>query len=97
MLRHVVLFRWLPDAKPEDVAALESGLRRMPDLVPEIRRYEMGPDVGLIDGAYDFALVAEFDDEEGYRAYADHRDHRELVTELVGPILDRMARVQYEV
>jgi hypothetical protein len=49
----------------------------------------MGP------GGFDFALVADFDDEEGYRRYAEDPAHREVVERLIRPITAQSVRVQY--
>lgn len=61
-----------------------------------IRRYEMGRDLG-ISGSHDFAIVADFDNEADYRAYAENRDHQAVLTNLLGPVVASKARVQYAV
>ena len=98
MLRHVVLFTWKVDVSDVEVRAFAEGLAALPDNIPEIRSYRFGPDVGLAGGGNDdFALVADFDDAEAYRRYAEHPAHRHFIAEHLWPILGGRHAVQYEV
>ena len=96
MIRHVVLLAWKEGTTPDQISAVASALAQMPAVMPFIRRYEMGPDLG-ISSSHDFAIVADFDDESGYRAYAEHPDHQAVLTNLLGPVVESKARVQYTV
>jgi hypothetical protein len=96
MFRHVVLFSWTQDATQEQQHALASELRKLPAAVDSIRGYHVGPDARVNQGNFDFAVVAEFDDADGYRAYRDHPAHRAVVEQYVSPIVARRAAVQYE-
>ncbi len=94
MFRHVVSFRWRDDADPAAIEAVEQGLARLPEVIEEIRGYELGHDAGLSDDTYDFVLVATFDDEAGFRHYRDHPEHRRVVDQDIAPIIDSIVRVQ---
>lgn len=96
MLVHVSLLKWAEGATPEQRAAVEAGLARLPAQIPEIRSYRFGADAGLSPANHDLAIVAGFDDAEGYRRYAEHPAHRELIARLVRPILAGRAAVQFE-
>ena len=96
MIRHVVLLTWKDGTTPHQISAIETALARMPEVMPFIRRYEMGRDLG-ISGSHDFAIVADFDNEADYRAYAEHPEHQVVLTDLLGPAVDSKARVQYAV
>ena len=96
VLRHVVLFAWKADASDVQVRGFADGLAALPARIPEIRSYRFGPDLGLAGGNDDFALVADFDDVEAYRRYAEHPAHRHLIAELLWPILGGRHAVQYE-
>ena len=67
MIRHVVMFRWKPETTPEDVAAIEEGLRKLPVEVPEIQRYSFGADEGLNEGNFDYVVVADFASADDWR------------------------------
>jgi hypothetical protein len=97
MFRHVVLFSWTQDATEAQQLALADELRKLPAAVDSIQAYEVGPDAGVNPGNFDFAVVAEFDDADGYRAYRDHPAHRAVVEQYVNPIVARRAAVQYEI
>ncbi|HEX9538975.1 MAG TPA: Dabb family protein [Streptosporangiaceae bacterium] len=97
MFRHVVLFSWTQDATEAQQLAMADELRKLPAAVDTIRAYEVGPDAGVNPGNFDFAVVAEFDDADGYRAYRDHPAHRTVVEQYVNPIVARRAGVQFEI
>ncbi|WP_424536612.1 Dabb family protein [Sphaerisporangium viridialbum] len=97
MFRHVVLFTWVAGATEEQKATVEAGLRELPGVIPEIRRYDIGADAGINPGNYEFAVVADFDSVEDYLVYRDHPVHRALIADAIRPILANRAAVQYEV
>jgi hypothetical protein len=94
VIRHVVLIKWKEGTDPGQVEAVASALAGMPAAMPFIRRYDLGPDLG-VTSSHDFAIVADFDSVEAYRTYADHPDHKAVSAEFIAPILDSMARVQF--
>ncbi|MBA3289710.1 MAG: Dabb family protein [Acidimicrobiia bacterium] len=95
MLRHVVMFRWNPGTTPADVADVQEGLGGLPAVIPEITRYQFGPDAGINDGNAEFVVVADFADVDGYLAYRDHPLHRALIGERITPRLAERHAVQY--
>jgi Stress responsive A/B Barrel Domain len=96
MLRHVVLISWTPEASDEQKERVLTELRRLPALIPSIRALEIGPSAGINPGAFDFGLVADFDDADGYRAYRDDPEHRAIIDRFINPIAARRASTQYE-
>ena len=97
MLRHVVCLTFRDGTDPAEVAALRDALAELPGRIPDIRAYAFGTDVGLATGNADFAVVADFDDEAGWRAYMEHPDHVRVREELVAPIVAERSAVQFEV
>lgn len=95
--RHTLMLRFTDDASDAQKQALYEGLARMPEVMDFIRRYEFGADLAIGEGNPDFALVADFDSEEDWRAYQSHPDHLVLINDLVKPIVKEAIRVQYEV
>jgi hypothetical protein len=96
MIRHVVMFRWKPETTPEDVAAIEEGLSKMPSEVPEIQRYTYGADVGINEGNFDFVVVADFATADDYVVYRDHPTHRAFIEQHTRPNMAERASVQFE-
>lgn len=96
MIRHVVMFRFTPETTPADVASIVEGLGGLPAAIPEIADYRFGPDIGVNDGNFDFAVVADFSSNDDYLAYRDHPLHRAVIAERIAPHVASRAAVQFE-
>jgi Stress responsive A/B Barrel Domain len=96
MIRHVAVYRWNEGTTAEQVGAVTAALDELPGRVPSIRRYTYGPDVQLGDGRWDYAVVADFDDADGYRSYEEHPDHLAVRSDVIGPLIAQRAIVQLE-
>jgi hypothetical protein len=94
MLRHVAVFRWKPGTTDEQVQAIEQGLAALPARLPQLRAYAYGRDAGLREGNADFAVVADFDDEEGWRGYTEDAEHRRVIEELIAPVTEVRSALQ---
>lgn len=90
------MFRWKQGTTALQVQALHEALRGLPALIPELREYRTGPDLGAVDGNWDFVVVADFDDAGGWDVYTWHPAHQEVVAELIRPMAAERAAVQYE-
>lgn len=97
MIRHVVMFRWEPEVDAGHVAVVGAALDAMVPQIPSIRAYTHGRDLGVNVGNHDYAVVADFDDVDGYLAYRDHPAHQELIaTHIAGRVAERAA-IQFEI
>jgi hypothetical protein len=96
MIRHVGLFRWKPEATQEQKKQVAREIATLPSVVPTIRGFELGPDIRVNEGNWDFCVTADFDGEAGYIAYRDDPAHRQIVADLLAPILAERAAVQFE-
>lgn len=94
-MRHVVCFRFQPDTAPDQVEALATGLRELPAIIPEIAAYAVGPNLGINEGTWDFAVVADFASAEDFLVYRDHPEHQARIQALVLPITAERVAVQY--
>lgn len=94
-IRHVVTFVFREGTTEEEIAAVTEGLGALPGLIPEIREYHVGPDLGLNDGNHQYAVVADFETNEDYLAYRDHPAHLAVITERIRPVLESRAAVQF--
>ncbi|GLW12611.1 hypothetical protein Misp01_77390 [Microtetraspora sp. NBRC 13810] len=95
MFRHVVLFTWKDEATLEQRERVAAELRKLPDVIKEIRSFHLGPDAGVNQGNHDFAVVADFDSAEDYLVYRDDPTHRAVIADHIAPILASRAAVQY--
>ena len=92
------MFRWVPEATREQKERVKSELGRLPSLVPQVRAFHLGEDLGLVgDVNFDFAVAADFDDLAGYLAYRENAEHRTIVETFVQPIVGARGAVQYEI
>jgi hypothetical protein len=96
VFRHVVMFTFKDGTTEEQKEAVRGALHRMPELIPEIRAYRFGDDLGLRDDNFDFAVTADFDDVESFVVYRDHPDHQKAIAEHIAPIAKARAAVQFE-
>lgn len=96
MIRHIAMFTFKPDAPPGTASAFCEALGRLPAAIPEIARYSFGPDLGLRDGTYDFAVVADFESADDFRTYVAHPDHQAFIQDLLTPAIDARVSLQFE-
>ncbi len=97
MIRHVVLFTWAEGMTDELEQQLAAELQALAPTLPGVRSYRAGPDAGLVEGNFDFAIVADFDDADSYLGYRDHPAHQDIIARLTRPNTRARASVQYEI
>ena len=97
MIRHCVLFRWLPDTTDEQVDEIAKLLVDYVGTLDGVVSYRFGRDIGVTDGTYDFAVVGDFESRDAYVAYRDSPRHVEIVKGIVAPLLADRASVQFEI
>ncbi len=90
------MFRWTPNWTDDQRVAVENALGELPGVVPTIRSYHFGSDIGVNEGNFDFVVVADFDDVEGFLVYRDHPQHQRVIAELIAPFIEIRNAVQYE-
>jgi len=97
MIRHVVLFTWDDEMTDDLERQFAAELTALAPRMKGLRSYHAGPDLGLVEGNFDFAVVAEFEDAESYLGYRDHPEHQEIIGRLSRPHARSRASVQFEV
>ena len=95
MIRHVSLLTWADDVTDAQVDAVIHGLRALPALIPELRDYRVGTDLGIDTGNASFVVTGDFDDAEAYATYRDHPEHQAVAREHILPILAARRAAQY--
>jgi hypothetical protein len=95
-LRHIVTLTFRDDTTAEQVHEIAGALRALPSQIPELRSYVVGADVGISEGNAHLAVVADFDDVDGWEAYRDHPAHRAIITQQIVPLLTSRTAVQHE-
>ncbi len=96
MFRHVVLLEFDEATSEEHVGAVAAQLRELPERIPALRSYLVGPDLGLAPGNAHLAVLAEFDDIDGYLSYRDDPGHRRIIDEMILPHLRSRSAAQFD-
>lgn len=94
MIRNVVMVKLRADSNSDDVASLRKQFQALN--CPGTVSYTIGPDAGLREGNWSFAIVADFVDTAAYRGYDDDDEHNRLRAKLA-PMAEQIARVQFEI
>ena len=97
MIRHIALFRFKDHITSDDIDVLDTSLRALPDTIDVIGAYTCGRDLSLIEGSWDYAVVADFDSPEDYYAYVGHPEHVHVAANIAKPMMAQSTRVQLAV
>jgi len=96
MIKHVVLFKFKPEASAGDRQRLVDGLNTLPGLIPEIKGWRLVPSVpGRPARFYHLALFADFEDVAAVDRYVAHPDHQKVV-QIVDAVCEHRAAFNYE-
>lgn len=96
MFRHVVMFKLKEAATEGQVADFLADLATLPEIVPQVRAFSVGRDVGVNPGNFDVSAVVDFEDVAGYLTYRDHPEHQRMIREKGSVIIDQRSAVQFE-
>lgn len=96
MYRHVVMFEWDADVDAAHIEAAGAALDAAVAAIPEVAEYRHGSDLGLAEGNYDYAIVAEFASVADYTVYRDHPEHLRVIAEYLKDRISARAAVQYD-
>jgi len=96
MLRHVVLFKFKDDAKPEQVKQVESAFRKLPSEIKEIKGFEWGTNNSPenLNQGLTHCFFLSFESEKDRDIYLPHPAHREFGA-LLKPYLDKVVVIDY--
>lgn len=96
MFRHVVMFRWNDDVDTQHIAAAGAALDAVVTDIAEVGDYRHGPDLGLVEGNFDYVIVGEFASVDDYIVYRDHPEHQRVIEEYIKGRVSARAAVQYD-
>lgn len=94
MIRNVVLVKLKAGQDPVAVAGIQQAFRNLD--CPGTLSYTIGDDLGLREGTWSFAIVADFKDADSYRAYDQDAEHNRVRARLA-PMAEQIARAQFQV
>ena len=102
MIRNVVVGRLRhaedPGQRAADAALLREGLAGIAALRPPgMLAMNVGCDLGLRDGGWNFAITNDWENAEAYRGYDADEEHNRLRREIFAKICEDIARVQFQI
>jgi hypothetical protein len=95
MIRHVVFFKFKPEASASQRKEVIEQLRALPDKINVIRSFEVGEDIMHSARAWDLVLIATYDDLQALDIYTRHDDHVEVVLR-IREVCEAVGSVDYE-
>ena len=95
MFRHCVMLRFKSGITDDQKSRAYEGIRALPDHIEEVISYSVGFNAGSRSDNYDLVVVGDFASEADYETYADHPKHKEVIADLIAPIIDSRTAVQY--
>ena len=77
MLKHIVVWKFKDEAegksRAENCALVRQRLLSLVGVIPEVKRMEIGIDIGSIQGNFDLALIVETDNTATLSARSEER------------------------
>jgi len=95
MIRHVVFFKFRPEATASQRKEVIADLRALPDKIDAIRTFELGEDIMRSARAWDFVLIATYDDLGALDVYTRHDDHVAVAMK-IKDVCEAVGSVDYE-
>ncbi len=96
LLRHVVLFSFKSDAKPEQIKAVEEAFVALPGKIKEIKSLEWGVNNSpeQLNQGFTHCFFVTFASEADRAVYLPHPAHKAFGA-LLKPVLDKVLVVDY--
>ncbi|MEG1188309.1 MAG: Dabb family protein [Bacteroidales bacterium] len=98
MVKHIVLFKLGPFATAEErltsLANIKQALLNLKGKVEVLKAIEVGINSNPAE-QFDLSLITEFDSMEHLAEYAQHPDHVAVAKNLIGPLKQDRACVDY--
>ncbi len=94
MIRHIVILK-LKENSPKE--KIKKEILNLKNHIKEIKYIEVGLDINFDPSSSDLCIVAEFDNIEFLKIYANHPKHLEVIKTYIKPYLVERNVVDYYV
>lgn len=96
VLRHVVMFKFKDDAKPEQIKEVEQAFAALPSKINTIIGYEWGTNISPENLAQGFThcFLVSFKDVAGRDYYLPHPAHKEF-GKILSPYIDKVMVIDF--
>ena len=81
MVKHIVMFK-LAEKNQESLSQAMMALNSLRGNIETLKSLELGTDFLNSERSYDLVLTAFFDDREGLKTYANHKNHIPVVEKM---------------
>ena len=81
MVKHIVMFK-LAEKNQESLSQAMMALTSLRGNIETLKSLELGADFLNSERSYDLVLTAFFDDREGLKTYANHKNHIPVVEKM---------------
>lgn len=79
MIVHIVMFKFSDENRSANIAEVTKRLNALAELIPELKKMEVGLNFTISDRAFDLSLYSTFDTKEDLAIYAIHPEHLKVV------------------
>jgi Stress responsive A/B Barrel Domain len=97
MIRHVLLIRFNANTDQTTRLAVKQAFEKLPALIPQVKSYSVGVDLGLLPGNADVAVIAGFANQADFLTYSQHAAHAEVIYPVCGQVMESYSTAQFEV
>ena len=96
MIQHITLITFKAGTDAEQQQAVLDAFKRLPELIPAMQNFQVGLDLGLLEGNSELAVTAQFSSEKDFLAYATHSAHTDVIFPVCGDVMASYATSQFE-
>lgn len=94
MITHIVMFK-LDASVPDAAQMIHDKLMALPDVIPQIRHFEVGMNIVESERNYDLVLVSKFDSLDDMAIYQANADHQTALA-YIKTVAQSVVVVDYE-
>ena len=95
MIKHMVLFRFRPDAREDTQSAVLDGLKKLPQSFPYMKRFGIGCNISKRDNRFTHVMTIEFDTQQELELYLNSEHHEEFVRDVFRSAIEERAIASY--
>ncbi len=78
MITHIVCWKYKSGTMPETRAEHIAALKKLPELITDIKSFSVGQDIMRLDRSYDTGLVATYETRSDLDHYNNHPEHQSV-------------------
>lgn len=101
MVRHTALLKFYANTSEAEIESVSVEGAKLPAQIPSVsfRAFSLGRDLASspLPGHYDFAFVADFDNQSQLLAYSNSDAHKSYHSQFVAPIMAEHLAVDYQI